>query len=364
MKIITILGTRPEITKLSPLLPVLDREFNHLLIHTGQHYDYEMDEVFFEELNLRRPDYNLNIGSGSHASQVAAMMIRIEEILLQEEPDVVIVFADPNTPLAGALVAVKLHIPLIHLEAGCRSFNKKMPEEINRIVCDHCADLLLAPDETAKRNLLNENIPESKISVTGSLAIESSLRNVLISREKSTVLADLKLKPKEYLLATLHRAETTDDFRILKGVMESLENISKEIKIIFPLHPRTKKVLESNNYVSFAKNIIFTKPLGYLDFLQLLDNSLLVMSDSGGIQEEAAALNVPCLILREETEWTYLIDAGKNKLLGRDKDKIVITTLELLHNPAHLDNMKSVQLNLNTHVSQKIIDDIRTKFAE
>src|SRR3989344_7856064 len=163
MKIITILGTRPEIIKLSPLLPLLDKHFNHILVHSGQHYDYNMDEIFFSDLHLRKPDYFLNVGSGSHASQTAQIMVKFEEILLREKPDWVIVFADPNTPLAGALVASKLHIPLIHLEAGCRSFNKQMPEEINRIVCDHCADLLLAPDDVARDNLLREGLPEERI---------------------------------------------------------------------------------------------------------------------------------------------------------------------------------------------------------
>ncbi len=356
MKIVTILGTRPEITKLSCLLPLLDESFDHVLVHTGQHYDCNMDSIFFEELKLRKPDYLLNIGSGSHAGQVAKMLVEIEKVLVDEKPDWVIVFADPNTPFAGAIVASKMGIPLIHLEAGCRSFNKKMPEEINRIFCDHCADLLIAPDEKARQNLLAEGLSDDKIHVLGSYAVESSLRNVKFTKYDAI---------KEFVLLTIHRAENTNDFNVLKGLMEAVKEISDKIPVIFPMHPRTKKILVENGF-SEKENFGLGKvkviePQGYLDFLNLLDNCLFVMSDSGGIQEEAAALNTPCLILRNETEWTYLVDTGKNLLVGVDKEKIVSVANNLLEDRSKIEEMKNVRLDLNTNVSQKIIEVIKNE---
>jgi len=362
MKIITILGTRPEITKLSPLLPLLDKHFNHILVHSGQHYDYNMDEIFFSDLHLRKPDYFLNVGSGSHASQTAQIMVKFEEILLREKPDWVIVFADPNTPLAGALVASKLHIPLIHLEAGCRSFNKQMPEEINRIICDHCADLLIAPDEVARKNLLQEGLPEERIQVVGSTAIESSLRNVAYAQEKSTVLEQCGLVKGKYILATLHRAENTDDIQVLQGLFDAFSEISKRFPIVFPIHPRTRKIMDDQG-LQLSEKVKIIEPQGYLDFLRLLDGCLFILSDSGGIQEEAAALNIPCLILRNETEWTYLVKAGKNLLVGSDKENIVSAANLLLNDPSKLQQMKSVRLDLNSNVAEKIIEVIRQASA-
>lgn len=361
MKVITILGTRPEITKLSLLLPLLDQNFNHVVIHTGQHYDYNMDAVFFEELNIRKPDFMLGVGSGSQSQQTAKMMIGIEEILLKEKPDAVIVFADPNTPLAGALATVKLHIPLIHLEAGCRSFNKKMPEEINRVVCDHCADLLLAPDDIAKENLLREGLPLNKIFVVGSTAIEATTRNVLIANKNVNLIKNLDLTPKNYVLLTIHRAENTDDHLVLKGLIESINTLSELIEIVFPIHPRTKKSLELNSF-KLSSKIKVINPISNLELLSLLDNALFVMSDSGGIQEEAAALNIPCLILRNETEWTYLTDAGKNLLLGTDKKKIISVVKELIEDESKIQKMKNVQLNLKSSVAEKIVEVIKNEF--
>ena len=361
MKIVTILGTRPEITKLSPLLHLLDEdeEIEHILIHTGQHYDYNMDSIFFSELGLKSPKHLLEVGSGSHANQVAKMMEGIEDVLNIEKPDGVIVFADPNTPLAGSLVASKMHIPLVHLEAGCRSFNKKMPEEINRIVCDHCADLLLAPDKKAHQNLLREGLPEDKISVVGSTAVEASLRNIVFAREKSKILKELDMVDKDYILLTIHRAENTNNFLVLKGLIEAAEEIaySENIPIIFPIHPRTKKILIEHNFI--PKTIKLIEPQGYLDFLNLLDSCLFVMSDSGGIQEEAVALDTPCLILRNETEWTYFTDVGKNLLLGTNKEKIIEVVTKLLRNKEKLQHMKNIQLNLNSNVAQKMVEIIK-----
>lgn len=359
-KIITVLGTRPEIVKLSPLIPLLDLHFNHVLVHTGQHYDYNMDELFFKDLNLRKPNYSLNVGSGSHAQQTAAMMVKLESIFSSEKPDYVIIYADTNTPLAAALVAVKMYIPLIHLEAGCRSFNKKMPEEINRVLCGHCASLHLAPDQVAYNNLLREGINLQTIHVVGSTGVQAALRNIAIARESSQLVSSLSLKDHRYLVATIHRAENTNDPLILRGLLEALDEISLKIPVVFPLHPRTRSAITTHG-LTFPKNVIISEPLGYLDMLSLVEKAYFVMSDSGGVQEEAAALNTPCLILRNETEWTYLTDAGKNKVVGVDKAKIISEVLSLLQNPAQIQVMKNVQLPLNSGAAEKILDVIKTE---
>ena len=358
MKIVTILGTRPEITKLSPLLPLLDTEFDHKLIHTGQHYDHNMDQIFFGELNLRKPDYELNVGSGSHAEMTAKMLVEIEKILISEKPDWTIVFADPNTPLAGALAAAKLHLPLVHMEAGCRSFNKKMPEEINRIICDHCADLLLAPDEVARANLLREGLDESKIFVVGSTAPEATKRSIAIAKEKSVIIGEQGLVKDQYILLTCHRAENTNDPLILKGIIDAVNSISERMKVVFPVHPRTKKILEKEKIV-LGENVLQLPPQGNLELLSLLDDALLVMTDSGGIQEEAAALDTPAFIIRNDTEWTYLTDAGKNKLISNNGVKILAEINDVLDNPSKIENMKNVRLNLNTQVAEKIVSILK-----
>ncbi len=360
MKIITILGTRPEITKLSPVLPVFDKHFDHKLIHTGQHYDYNMDKVFFEQLNLRDPDYQLGIGAAnlSHAEQTARMMIEIEKIVLREKPDWVLVFADPNTPLAGALVAAKLNIPLIHMEAGCRSFNKRMPEEINRKLCDHCADLLLAPDEVAKKYLLREGLDEKIIHVVGSTAITAARRNAEIGKKTSTILKRLELKKDEYVLCTIHRAENTNDTDSLKGIIEAVNALAEKKTIVFPVHPRTKKILDREN-IRLSSRIRTTDPVDYLNFLTLLDNAYFIMSDSGGIQEEAAALNTPCLVLRNETEWTYLLDLGKNELIGTNKEKIISRISELMDSPDVIKKMSEIPLIRDEDVAAKVIEVIK-----
>ena len=264
--------------------------------------------------------------------------------------------------MAGALVSAKLNIPLIHLEAGCRSFNKKMPEELNRILCDHYSDLLIATDNVSKKNLLREGIPEKKISVVGSTAIEAVLRNVTYVRNKSTIFDSLGLEKNKYVRLTIHRAENTDSLEILQGLVDSVNHLAdkynNKIKFIFPLHPRTRKKLEESS-LKLSKYITVVQPQGYLNFLSLLDNCLFVMSDSGGIQEEAAALNKPCLILRNETEWTYLTDLGKNKLIGNNKELIIKEVTEVLQDRSKLENMKQVSLDLNVNIAEKIVEVIK-----
>ena len=328
LKIITILGTRPEIIKLSPLLPLLDQEFEHILIHTGQHYDFNMDTIFFEELKLKEPDYSLNIGSHPHGKQTGLMLEKIEEILIKKKPDAVIVLGDTNTTLAGALAASKLHVPLFHVEAGCRSFNRQMPEEINRVVADHISNYLIAPDKESFSNLLNEGISPEKISLFGSTVFEAVLRNNEFAKNK-LVLDTYSLEKDNFVLVTLHRAENTDDIERFKGLVEVLNQISTKIKVVFPIHPRTKKLIKEQG-ITFHPTVTVLDPQPYLNFLALLSHCKLCLSDSGGIQEEALVFNVPCLIPREETEWMRLVKAGKNILVGTNPKKIVETVQDLL----------------------------------
>ncbi len=354
MKIVSILGTRPEITKLSPVLPLFDKEFDHKLIHTGQHYDYNMDQVFFEQLQLRAPDYKLSVGAAnlSHAKQTAKMMVEVEDILAVEKPNWVLVFADTNTPVAGALVASKMNIPLIHMEAGCRSFNKLMPEEINRIVCDHCADLLLAPDEVARKNLLREGLSEKIIHVVGSTAIEAAHRNAIIAEKTTSVLSDLELSSKKYALLTIHRAENTNDPRVLNEMISGVGEIAERIPVVFPIHPRTKKIIEKEK-IAVSSKIRLTDPFDYMNFLTLIKNAQFVMSDSGGIQEEAAALSTPCFVLRNETEWTYLLDLGKNALIGTSREDIVRKISALMSETGRIEKMASLPLTHTKDAARK-----------
>lgn len=356
MKIATVLGTRPEIIKLSPLIPLLDKEFDQILIHTGQHYSYNMDKIFFEELDLRNCDYTLNIGSGTHAAQTGKMMIEIEKVLLKEKPDLVIVQGDTNSTLAGAITSSKLNIKLAHVEAGCRSFDKQMPEEINRIVADHCSDILFAPDENAINNLRTEGIQKENYYLVGNTSIDACLR--VSNLYDLSKINELKLEKFDYTVLTIHRQENTNHDK-LKNIIKALNQISKNIKIVFPVHLRTKKIIESHD-IEISKDILLIDPVGYKDFIGLIANSKFVMTDSGGIQEEAGVLNIPCLILRENTEWKYLVDMGKNVLIGTEYESIVNSVNNLLNNEEKLDNMKFISTPVEKGASEKIINILRS----
>lgn len=364
-KIITILGTRPEITRLSPILPLLDKEFNQLVVHTGQHYDHELDGVFFKDLNLRLPDYNLHVGSGSHGYQTGEMLKRLEEVLLKEKPDLVIIFGDTNSTLAGALTATKLNIPILYLEAGCRNFNKEgqktfnkiMPEEKNRIMASQVSDYQFVADEICIQNLLNEGIPKDRIYLTGTTGAEASLRNIQYA-QKSDILKKLDLGKEDYALLTLHRTQNVDNIEVFKGIIYTLNEISNLIKIVFPVHPHTQKNIKENN-MKLNKNIILTSPLGYLDFLKLFSNSKFILTDSGGIQEEAVALNIPCFILRTETEWIKYVKAGKNILVGVNPEDIISTVKKFIIDKKEYEKLKSLKVPLDTKVSEKIVNKIK-----
>ncbi|AMM53547.1 non-hydrolyzing UDP-N-acetylglucosamine 2-epimerase [Pyrococcus kukulkanii] len=323
MKIATIVGARPQFIKMAPVSRELRKYFEEIVIHTGQHYDYEMNKIFFEQLNIPEPNYYLSVGSGTHGYQTGEMLKRIEEVLMEEKPDLVLVYGDTNSTLAGALAAVKLHIKVAHVEAGLRSFDKRMPEEINRVLTDHVSDYLFAPTETAVKNLYEEGIREG-VYLTGDVMYDALLYNIKIARKKSKILRELGLKPKKYLLATVHRAENTDNRENLKNIIEAF--IESSELIIFPVHPRTKKCLTEYGLIKKlekADNVLLIPPVGYLDMLVLEENARKILTDSGGIQKEAYFLKVPCITLRERTEWVETVEDGWNVLVGADKLKIL-----------------------------------------
>lgn len=332
MKPAFVFGTRPEIIKLAPVIRAFEEMgIEPLLVHTGQHYDYEMSSVFLEELELRKIDYHLEVGSGTQAEQTGTAMIKIEKVLMKEKPDVTLVQGDTNTVLAGALASVKLKIPVAHVEAGLRSFDRTMPEEVNRILADHASEVLFAPTEEARENLEREGITEN-VYVVGNTVVDAVLQNAKIAERKSDILERLGLKSREYILITAHRAENTDSKENLRRLLEILEALP--IKAVYPMHPRTRKRLESFGLwgrVEAIENLIVTKPLGYLDFLKLQRNAKIVMTDSGGIQEESIILNVPCLTLRYNTERPETVKAGGNVLVGLEKER-ALSSLERLLN--------------------------------
>ncbi|WP_297500563.1 UDP-N-acetylglucosamine 2-epimerase (non-hydrolyzing) [Thermococcus sp.] len=324
MKPALVFGTRPEMIKLAPVIrSFLERGVRPLLIHTGQHYDYEMSSVFLRELELPPIDYHLEVGSGTQAEQTGKAMIEIEKVLMEEEPDVTIVQGDTNTVLAGALASVKLKIPVAHVEAGLRSFDRTMPEEINRILADHASDVLFPPTEEARKNLEREGITEN-VYVTGNTIVDAVLQNSVVAERKSDILERLSLKSGEYILITAHRAENTDSKENLSRLVEILESLP--MRAVYPMHPRTRRRLNEFDLwerVASIEHLIVTKPLGYLDFLKLEKNAFAVMTDSGGVQEEAIILNVPCLTLRYNTERPETVKAGGNVLVGLEKGRVL-----------------------------------------
>ncbi|OPY32522.1 MAG: UDP-N-acetylglucosamine 2-epimerase [Methanomassiliicoccales archaeon PtaU1.Bin124] len=336
MKTCVILGTRPEIIKMAPVVRELEkRKADHFMIHTGQHYSYEMDRVFFEELALPEPRYNLNVGSGSHGTQTGSILQGIEAVLIRERPDVVLVQGDTNTVLAGALAAAKLEIGVGHVEAGLRSFDRKMPEEVNRILADHVSDLLFAPTEVSKENLLKEGIGEERIFVTGNTVVDSLRQNLAISEERSKVLEGLHLEKGGYVLATMHRQENVDEPKRLGSMMTAVSRTAARMGLpaILPLHPRTRKNVTSFK-IALPENMTVMDPVGYMDFIQLEAHARLVMTDSGGLQEEACILGVPCVTMRDSTERPETVDVGANVLAGVEEDGIVAAAKEMSSRPA------------------------------
>ena len=331
MKIVSIVGARPQFIKAAVVSRVLREAHREILVHTGQHYDANMSEVFFSELGIPAPDVNLGIGSGAQGAQTGAMLAGIEQVLLETAPDWVLVYGDTNSTLAGALAAVKLHIPVAHVEAGLRSFNRRMPEEINRVLTDHISKLLLCPSPTAVNNLAAEGITQG-VHFVGDVMYDALLYGVARAATASTILQRLKLQPRRYLLATVHRAANTDDETRLRNIFAAFAAIGEPI--ILPLHPRTRKVLQRLDY-TVADNVRLIAPVGYLDMVQLEQSARLIVTDSGGIQKEAYWLGRPCVTLRGDTEWPETVALGWNKLVGADTEKIVAAVREFPHPAEH-----------------------------
>ncbi len=319
-----VLGTRPEIIKMSPIIRECEQQaLDYFILHTGQHYSYEMDRTFFEQLELPEPKYNLDVGSGTHAGQTSKILTGIEKILIDEKPNILLVQGDTNTVLAGALAAAKLNIWVGHVEAGLRSYDRSMPEEINRVMADHISDYLFAPTETARENLLREGIDDRKICVTGNTVVDAAYQNLEISKSKANVLETFGVDPKGYFLITSHRQENVDNPEKLRNIIRSLEIIHQEynLPVIFPVHPRTRKMIQQ--FKIPLNGTIITDPIGYFEFLQLESNARLVLTDSGGVQEETCILGTPCVTLRENTERPETVRVGSNVLVGTNTEKIL-----------------------------------------
>ena len=329
MKIISVVGARPQFIKLAILSKEIRENHNEIIIHTGQHYDDNMSRYFFEEMQIAKPDYNLNIGSGSHGKQTAEMLIGLEDIFLHQKPDVVITFGDTNTTLATGLAATKLNIPVAHVEAGLRSHNREMPEEINRILTDHISDYLFAPTLTAMENIKIENL-YGKPFLVGDVMYDSLLYYGKIAEQKSRILKNLKLKQKEYILLTLHRPYNVDNIQKLQNIFSALKQTKRFI--VLPVHPRSRKMIESTNTI-IPENISIIEPLGYLDFIFLQKHSEKIITDSGGIQKEAYLNGIPCITIRPETEWIETVKAGWNVLVGDKKDQLIENCLHF--KPSH-----------------------------
>ncbi|HNX07765.1 MAG TPA: UDP-N-acetylglucosamine 2-epimerase (non-hydrolyzing), partial [Bacteroidales bacterium] len=352
IKLLTIVGARPQFIKASAISRTIKQDFcdkiSEVILHTGQHYDDNMSSVFFREMEIPLPLYNLEVGSGKHGKQTADMMAGIESILSKESPDAVLIYGDTNSTLAGALAAAKMHIPVVHVEAGLRSFNKAMPEEINRIMADHVSTLLFSPTQKGIDNLLGEgvkhstskpyNIDNPGVFHCGDIMYDNALYFSKVADDKSTLLKDLRLKPGSYVLVTMHRDTNTDDPVRLNAIFKAIQRISEksDMKFVIPLHPRTRKkwnelpddtlkdIIENNNLITIIPAV------SYLDFISLEKNARLIMTDSGGVQKESYFFKKPCLILRDETEWVELVELGTAILCGADEEKIVLFYKEIM----------------------------------
>jgi len=342
MKIISIVGTRPNFMKISALVKEFKKHssIEHKLVHTGQHYDKEMSKLFFDDLCLPRPDVNLGVGSGTYGGQIGSIIIKLEKVLAAEKPDLVVVVGDVNSTFAGALTAKQMGIKVAHVEAGLRSFDWSMPEEINRMLADRISDFLFTTEESGNSNLLSEGISKNRIFFVGNVMIDALLAHKQRA-EGSRILQKLKLAKHEYCVLTLHRPSNVDTEEGIKKILSIINEIQNKIKVIFPMHPRTKKNLELFGISSNIKNmegLIITEPLGYLDFVCLMSNSKFVMTDSGGIQEETTVLGIPCITLRENTERPVTVKQGTNLLVSTNKSKAVEKAFEIINNKIKISN--------------------------
>lgn len=339
MKLSIIVGTRPEIIKMSPIIrECIRKNLDYFILHTGQHYTYEMDRIFFDQLELPKPKYNLDVGSTSHAEQTGEILAETEKVLQKEKPDIVLVQGDTNTVLASSLAAAKLHIKTGHVEAGLRSYDRNMPEEINRILTDHCSDYLFAPTEKTKKILLNEGISKEKIYVTGNTIVDAVQQNVKLAEKKTEILKKLNLKKQEYFLITSHRQENVDDKNRFRNILTAFEKLNKKynIPIIYPIHPRARKKI--NEFNLETKGITLIEPIDFLSFLNLEQNAKIVLTDSGGVQEETCILRVPCVTLRDNTERPETIDVGSNIIAGTEPENIINCVTKMISRKKTWDN--------------------------
>lgn len=326
MKTAVILGTRPEIIKMSPVIRELEkRKIDFFILHTGQHYSYKLDRVFIEQLNLPPAKHNLEVGSSSHAEQTGKILAGVEKVLQQECPDVVLVEGDTNSTLAAALASVKLHLKVGHIEAGLRSYDRAMPEEINRVLVDHCSDYLFVPTAKSKSILQKEGIEAEKLFVTGNTIVDAVNQNLKISKSKTSVIDKLGVQYKNYILVTIHRQENVDYRARFATILEGVIRVAAvhDMLVVYPVHPRARKMMTEFRLRPRSRQLILTEPVDFLEFLQLESNARLILTDSGGVQEEACILNVPCVTLRDNTERPETIDVGANILAGNIPDKIV-----------------------------------------
>ncbi len=349
LKIVTVIGARPQFIKAAAVSRLLHQQATEILLHTGQHYDKNLSKVFFDELDIPIPAYNLGVGSGSHGVQTGEMLAKIEAVLIKEKPDWVLVYGDTNSTLAGALAAAKLNIKVAHIEAGLRSFNRQMPEEINRILTDHVSDFLFCPSDVAVQNLKKEGITKNVV-IVGDVMADSLAYAVEKAAKKSKIIETLGLKPGKYYLATVHRAENTDDPHRLKNILEAF--VALDATVVFPIHPRTSQAIDNYRFDLDLENsnIKFIEPLGYLNMIRLQQSAKMILTDSGGIQKEAYWLRVPCVTLRDETEWVETVESGWNKLTGGDKETI-LHTIRNYQVPAEHPDLYGVG-----QAGQKIID--------
>lgn len=327
MKAAIILGTRPEIIKMSPLMRELEkRSIGFFILHTGQHYSYNMDRVFFEQLALPEPKYNLEAGSGTHGEQTGRMMIGIEKVLMEEKPNIVLVEGDTNTVLAGALAASKLLVKIGHVEAGLRSYDRNMPEEVNRVLTDHVSDYLFAPTEKARENLVKEGIAKEKVFVTGNTIVDAVYQNIKLAEKEGSVTEKIGVNDGDYFLATIHRQENVDNKQRFRNILKGLEILHEHfsLPVVYPVHPRARKRMQE--YGLSSDSLTMIEPLDYLSFLQLENKAGLILTDSGGVQEEACILRVPCVTLRYNTERPETIDVGANVIAGTEPEKILEKT--------------------------------------
>jgi UDP-N-acetylglucosamine 2-epimerase (non-hydrolysing) len=333
MKIVVVAGARPNFMKIAPLMWEIGRRprVEACLVHTGQHYDQAMSHLFFEELHIPRPDVNLEVGSASHAVQTAEVMKRFEPVVIERKPDAVVVVGDVNSTIACALTAVKLGVPVAHVESGLRSLDRSMPEEINRILTDAISRWLFITERGALTNLRREGIPEDRIHFVGNVMIDTLLASRELSR-RSRILEDLGLSGRPYAVLTLHRPANVDDPAVFRGLLRAIDRLQRELPIVFPIHPRTRKALEGTD-VAAMPGLRPIDPLGYLDFMKLVGDARLVLTDSGGIQEETTVLGIPCLTLRNNTERPVTVEQGTNVLVGLDPDRIIDVGLSALAAP-------------------------------